>query len=236
MTWKAETARYTERVNGLLVPLDKTVSMLARLPGSPAPNRPSGVALINYRLSLYIGWGVAAVHGLGKSYQLLWNNGLFVSVSGPARLALEMWGTVKYAGEILSKLDRTDDVTKAFERIDRLTFGSRSGVPSPWGDQTGVPPIHAMDYVRCLKEGQADILETYNFLCDACHPVYLQSIYLQMAGPTMDGYPSEAFWKYGHKMLDRTLASMEQSIGGVSIAACEVLERTYPVIEAAYQD
>jgi len=103
-------------------------------------------------------------------------------------------------------------------------------VALPWGGTTPFKSYSAMKFVKCLDQQVPGWLETYNFLCESCHPNSLQHLWLMSAGPSHDNWSNEKFAQHGHELLDRTLSAAEKATKDIAVASCQVFATTLPLI------
>ena len=229
--WKNQTARYEARVDGLGVPLIKLRDDLKQLPLAPLAYRPSNIGLIKYQLCLLVGGGIRSACELVQSTQLLWRSGRFLSASLNIRLLMEIWGALTYSeAQVLQILDESGDVSKVSGRIEKLFYGFESGVPLPWGGVSTQSTVNVMDLMKEADTMLPGAMNTYKFLCDACHPTFVQYTYLLLAGANYEYWSDKKFAAEAHDVLDRALHGAETAVQGMQMVSYAILRNALPLI------
>lgn len=205
--------------------------LTARLPDIPLSYDPGiqGLAAIN--LSLFVLGCRAFADQATKTFLTLWRNGMFTTISLPARLIYELWGATHFARQTAAQMQDSDEI-ETLARIQRLLMGARSEVQLPWGGTTNTTSIHVMDFVRSLADTDPQAEETYDFLCESCHPSYLRLTTWSLAGPPLQSWTNEKFRGQGHNLIDRTLKAVEQALQGIAYDTTKTLELALSYIEA----
>jgi hypothetical protein len=162
----------------------------------------------------------------------LWRSGLFTTISLPARLAYELWGAAHFAWQTLVRMHESGKVDTALATSQRLVLGARSEVLLPWGGATDEKSIHVMDFVRSLADIYPPAEDTYDFLCESCHPSYLRLTTWSLAGPPLQNWTNEKFRQHAHILIDRTLQAFERALEGITLDTTKTLELALPYIEA----
>jgi len=165
------------------------------------------------------------------TFLTLWRNGLFTTISLPARLMYELWGATHFAGQTLAQMQDSSKIEQALRRTQRLTIGARSEVELPWGSITDERSIHVMDFVRSLTDAYPQAEDTYAYLCESCHPSYLRLMTWLMAGPPLQNWTNKKFRESAHNLIDRTLQSVEQALEGIVLDTTKTLVLALPYIE-----
>jgi len=124
------------------------------------------------------------------------------------------------------------EVQAPLEKTKRLLLGVRSEVQLPWGGTSDETSIHVMDFVRSLVDTYPHAEETYDFLCESCHPSHLRLTSWLMAGPPLQNWTNEKFRKHGHSLIERTLEAIEQALRGIACDTTKTLDLALPYIEA----
>ncbi len=157
-----------------------------------------------------------------------------VAVSPLVRLIFEYWGAVTFANDILHELMAGGDVERAVEKCARVTMGARVPVKLPWGAQTEVRSYNVMEFVRRLQEDDAEALQLYEFLCEACHPSFFQHLYFHLASKRYpeEGFPSEALLKHAEELLATTVIAAERALQGLYVQSAKTLKLAAPEIKA----
>ena len=161
----------------------------------------------------------------------LWRNGLFATISLPARLIYELWGAAYFAGNTLTQMEDREKIEACLLRTQRLTVGARSEVELPWDGTTDVASIHVMDFIRSLSSTYPEAKKTYDFLCESCHPSYLRLTTWSLVGPLHDNWSNVKFREQSHNLLDRTLQAVEQALKGIAYDTTKTLELALPYID-----
>ena len=189
--------------------------------------------MLNYQVCLLVLGGYRSAIELVSSVGSLWRCGRFISASLCVRLLIEVWASSVYANrQVVRNLEQTGDMAAAKAKVARLLFGSKSLVPLPFGRSTEAKAVHVMDFIREADAASPGTMETYEFLCDACHPSYLQHTYLLFAGAEQDNWSNELFAKYGHELLDRTLSAAEGAVRGIEESGVDIVRASLPAVLA----
>lgn len=165
------------------------------------------------------------------AFLTLWRNGMFTIISLPTRLMYELWGATHFASQTLAQIQNSGKVEQALAKSQRLMIGARSEVQLPWGDTTNERSIHVMDLVRSLTDIYPQAEDTYDFLCESCHPSYLRLTTWSLAGPLLHNWTNEKFRESAHNLIDRTLQSVEQALEGIVLDTTKALVLALPYIE-----
>lgn len=229
--WQSETERYKVRVAQLPEPLQKLQAELQAIPSAPLDFRPSDFGLIHYQACLLALGGCRAATELVSSFESIWGSGRFLSASLVVRLLVEISGASVYANrQVVHKLKRTNDIAAARAKITKLLHGSRSGVPLPFGGVSKEKPVHVMDFIREADMVYPGTMDSYEFLCDACHPSFLQNTYLMFAGVEQDNWSNKQFARYGHDLLDRTLSAAERAVSSLQESGIAIVRTSLPLV------
>ena len=89
-----------------------------------------------------------------------------------------------------------------------------------------------MDFIRSLAESSHEAEDTYNFLCESCHPSFLMLTTWSLTGPPVANWQNEKFNEHAHSLLRRTLDAFEQALYGMSSDITMTLESALPYIAA----
>ena len=231
--WQTHTERYDDRIARLSEPMQTLGPEIRALPFAPLDYKPSERGLLYYQLCLFVLAGCRSSSELVYSLGLLWRSGRFLSASLCIRLLIEIWGSSVYANrQVLSKLSLTGDIAAAKAKVARLLFGSRLSVPLPYGGSIKVKPVNVMDFIREADAACPGIMDTYQFLCDACHPSFFQHTWLLLAGAEQDNWSNERFAEYGHQLLDRSVNAAEQAISGIEESGVQIVRASLPMVLA----
>lgn len=231
--WQREVYRYQERLTRIENWRPDLSGLVARLPDIPLRYNPSPQGIVALQLSLFVCGGCVAFAGQSVSAFLdIWRNGLFAIISLPARFIHELWGGTHFAWQTLMQMHETGEVEKALVKSRRLVLGARSEVQLPWGGTASDTSIHVMDFVRSLADVYPETQQTYDFLCESCHPSFLRLTTWSLAGPPLQNWTNERFREEGHSLIDRTLQAVEQALDGIALDTIKTLELALPYIEA----
>jgi len=193
---------------------------------------PSTQGSVAIQLSLFVLGGMTFADQATTAFLTLWRNGIFTTISLPARLMYELWGAAHYARHTIEEMHDSGEVQTPLEKTKRLLLGVRSEVQLPWGGTSDETSIHVMDFVRSLVDTYPQAEETYGFLCESCHPSYLRLTTWSLAGPPLHNWTNEKFREHGHNLIDRTLEAVEQALQGIAYDTTKTLELALPYIEA----
>lgn len=236
-SWREIVAEYADRISLIrqMDPWDVSVSNLSSKEFSEKcvfsiGDDPLAEVIIK-RLGIY----GSSTYFIGLQVALnvlnLWESGQFVVVPLNTRFVYECWGGVHYANSILHRFVVSGDAEKEFERVERLTFGTRSEIHLPWGGTSAdLKSIHVMDFIHCLKDAEPDAEDVYAFLSEASHPSFTENSYFQMAGPPISNWDNKAFERTMRPQLERCFRILEKSVEGLQtdsfklILASRILE------------
>jgi len=230
--WEEETSRYRKRLTQLNKWQPELSNLIERLPDIPLSYKPSTEGLIAINLSLFVLGCMSFSMQATAAFLTLWRHGMFATISLPARLIYELWGATHFARQTILQMQNSGKVEQAVARTRRLTIGARSEVQLPWGGITSEKSIHVMDFVRLLTDIYPQAEDTYDFLCESCHPSYLRLTTWSMAGPFFHNWTNEKFREQGHSLIARTLQAVEQALQGIAYDTTKTLELALPYIEA----
>lgn len=230
--WEKETSRYHKRLAQVENWKPALSSLIERLPDIPLSYIPSTQGSMAIQLSLFVLGCMTFADQATTAFLTLWRNGIFTTISLPARLLYELWGATHFAGQTLAQMQASGELEQALAKTRRLLLGVRSEVQLPWGGFSDETSIHVMDFVRSLADIYPQAEETYDFLCESCHPSYLRLTNWSLAGPPLQNWANEKFYEHGHSLIDRTLEAVEQALQGIAYDATKTLELALPYIEA----
>lgn len=213
--WQVETDRYVPRISAAMDLLDKAQGALATVPRAPLDREPKRKQQVALQMMIFNLGVIRATDQLYDTFGLLWSEGRFVGVSLPIRLAMEFWGALFFGQKVLADFATDGDIERAVERCARLTTGARTPVRLPQGGFTEAPPYSVMEFIRRLDARSGDALATYEFLCEACHPNFLQNFYFFLASQTYDNWANDVFREHTHTLLERTIVAAETIAAGL---------------------
>lgn len=230
--WEEETSRYNERLMWIRSWLPDLSNLYERLPDIPLSYSPSSQGIVAINLVLFVLGCMTFTDQAVTAFLNLWRNGLFTTISLPARLMYELWGATHFARHTLVQMYDSGKVDKALAIVQRLTLGARSEVQLPWGGTATESSIHVMDFVRSLADIYPQAENTYDFLCESCHPSYLRLTTWLLAGPPLHNWTNEKFREQGHSLIERTLQAVEQALEGIALDVTKTSELALPYIDA----
>jgi hypothetical protein len=230
--WKEETSRYIERLAHVAEWRPDLSNLVERLPDIPLSYDPSPHGNVAILLSMFVLGCTNFADQAITAFLKLWGNGLFATISLPARLMYELWGATHHARHTIEEMHNSSEVHTPLAKTRRLLLGVRSEVQFPWGGISDETSIHVMDFVRSLADAYPQAEETYAFLCESCHPSYLRLTTWSLAGPPLQNWTNEKFREHGHNLIDRTLEAVEQALQGIAYDTTKTLELALPYIEA----
>ena len=231
--WKEETDGYFRRLVELGDAFNGPTELARRLPDLPIDYQPSPEGSVALRLALYVLTGSTIIVAEALTGAIvLWGVAKFALVSLPARLAYEEWAAACYARQTLERMLDGGDVAAASRRTDKLVLGARyDDVKMPWGEKKTETSVHINDMIEVLEAEKTGRSDTYDFLCESCHPSFMQLTYWILASPDDSSWSNTRFKEHMHNLMARTIGSLEQSVGG-TVAECErVIELADPLIE-----
>jgi len=230
--WEEETSRYHERLTRLEEWRPNLLYLTEKLPPIPLDYDPSIHGMVAINLSLYVLGCMAFADQAAAAFLKLWQQGLFASISLPARLIYELWGATHFAQQTLLEMRDCGDIDRILARTRRLTFGARSEVQLPWGGTTSERSVHVLDLVRSLSNLHPTAEHDYDFLCESCHPSYLRLTTWSLSGPMIYNWTNEKFREHAHSLIDRTLSAAERALKGIALDVQETLQLALPYVEA----
>lgn len=229
--WEWETLRYQDRLSRMMEWKPDLSGLAGELPSIPLDYWPSEEGTVSLQLSLYVLGCVHVSDEAVTSLSVLFRQGLFTTISLPARLIYELWGATHYATDVITKIQGSGDTTTAAKMSRRLMLGARSDVDLPWGGQTDEKSVHVMEFIRSLSDTNPRAVEDYDFLCESCHPSYLRLTTWSFSGPVIENWANERFRTLAHSIFERTLSITELSLRGIAAEAKMTLEAALPFIQ-----
>jgi hypothetical protein len=116
--------------------------------------------------------------------------------------------------------------------LERLLFGFKSGVPLPNGASSTPSLVGVTDFMKEADVVLPGAMNTYQFLCDASHPTFVQYSYLMLAGADYEYWSDEKFADEAHHVLGRALEGAEMAVRGIEMVAYAIFRSALPVILA----
>ncbi len=221
-SWKPVVAEYKERIAQirLLDPSchtfsDKTFSDVdTKAPFSPSVDNKT-ISILN-RLRLFGASTTFVAIIVAQTICDLWESGMFILIPLNIRFLFESWARVHFAKDIINKLANTQDIDKAEERVERLTFGTRYEITLPWGGKSkDIKPIHINDCLRTLKDVYPAYQATYDFLSESSHPSFFENSYFMLAGPPLANWNNQSFKESMKPKLEKCFLIFETCIAGI---------------------
>ena len=224
--WIAETRQYVPRLEALPNLVAEASSVLSSLGVTGPmkdPNAPVRTILL-IQLVLFCTGCLRVAYDLTKSAELLFREGRITSASLQLRLLLEYWGAVALASTLCDRVRDANNLEDAatleelVNPISRLIGGSRIPVKLPRGGETSVKSFNVMNFIQHLEKCEPGAEQNYEFLCETCHPSYVQQSYLWMAGREGDNWTNDAFREHAHTLLERIVSAGESAAVGLARA------------------
>lgn len=231
--WTKMWAGYGPRVNALCTEPATQERHVERLPRIPLDYRPSARGLIALNLALFVLNGCLAPLGQASSaFSVLWQAGYLSMITLPVRFAMEASGGVAYAAWVWRQMENTGDITKAHERVGRLTMGSRSPMELPWGEPATLVSINVMDFIdKMCASGMPSARADYEFLCESCHPSFLQLTYWRLANIAVADSINPLLEKRMTAQFERTVALLENACAFARSQSDDLLDTILPIVE-----
>lgn len=212
-SWKEETKQYHSRLENISAVSDEVAEAIkSNFPGKywDISDKDEKASVVS-RIIIYAVNGFSYSLGLRPIIEQQFKQGQFMIFPLCVRFFFEMWGGVNYAKSLIEKISKKENVENELSKVNRLLTGARSEVMLPWGELATESSIHVMDFIRSIEKEHSGAEESYNFLCEASHPNFVQNGYFQMAGPPVSNWDNKAFNKHGHVLLDKTVSIYEQA-------------------------
>lgn len=234
---QTETSRYLPRLQALPVHISEASSLLSSL-GVTAPLGPSqGIRnILMTQLVLFNVGSLRVAHDLTEAAELLFRNGRITSSCLQLRLLLEFWGATAFAGMLCDRVrdavDLEDDTTlsNVVVPINRLIAGSRIPVRLPKGGETSTRSYNVMKFIQHLERCDPGTEQAYEFLCEVCHPSFVQQSYFWMMGSSGDNWNNEVFRKHASALLERLVLAGEKATLGLTKATEHVTRVARPFV------
>ena len=224
--WQEETSRYIPRLEAAIdISAELKYAIKTYWPGCFFPTRkPSRGASVAIKLGVYTNNVFSTSLLISRAIVNQWRSGLFVLVPLSNRFVIESWGAIHFARRTLDRLIQYNDVEREENRVNRLTFGSRSDVQLPWGGLSNETSFNVTTFIESLSDVNNQAEEFYNFLSEACHPNFIQSMYFQMAGPPLANWNNDNYKEHAHKLLNKTVTALGASMSGIHADVTHVME------------
>ncbi len=236
-SWKAETSRYVPRLQALPVRISEASSVLSSLGVTGPRNRSEGIrTILMTQLVLFNIGSLRVAHDLTKAAELLFREGRITSTCLQLRLLFEFWGATAFASALCDRVrDAANLVDAATLKevvipISRLIGGSRFPVRLPRGGETNTTSFNVMKFIQHLEKCEPGTEHEYNFLCEACHPSFVQQSYFWMAGSAGDNWTNDVFREHAHALLEQLILAGEGATLGLTKATEHVTAVSRPFI------
>ncbi len=231
--WARMWIEYEPRVTALSTQSVTQERHWRRLPGIPLDYTPSERGLVALNLALFVLNGCLAPLGQASlAFSALWQAGYLSMITLPVRFAMEASGGVAYAAWVWRQMEATGDTTKAHEQVGRLTMGSRSPIELPWGATATLRSINVMDFIDKMGEsGRLGARVDYEFLCESCHPSFLQLTYWNIASISAADTINPLLEKRMVAQFARTVSLLEDTFAFALSKSDELLDTILPIVE-----
>lgn len=236
-TWKTEISSYIPHLQALPVRIDKALSALSSL-GVTAPiDRDIGVRnILMIQLILFNIGSVRVARNLAAAAEMLFREGMITSTCLQLRLLFEYWGAIAFASAHCDKVRDAVNLEDAATLegivvpIGRLIGGSRIPVKLPWGGETNTKSYNIMKFIEHLEKCEPGVAQEYDFLCEACHPSFIQQDYFWMAGNTGDNWTNKKFHAHAHALLERLILVGEKATLGLTKSTEHLVKISRPFV------
>jgi hypothetical protein len=214
--WKSETSKYLQRLDDLSKLISEGPKHPENIPCPPLDNPTTELQSLMHRSVVTYEVGIWERSNESLSAILcLWKEGFLCEAASITRLLFEIWGISNYQTQSLEKYQINKDIVRLAKTINKIFEGVRSEVLLPWGTPASETPIHVMDTIRGLRDEYPVALETYDDLCESTHvnqPRYFEWWFLGRYG---DNWTNETVQVRGHKLLEKTISSIEICVKGI---------------------
>ncbi|MDY0280769.1 MAG: hypothetical protein RBR35_09440 [Salinivirgaceae bacterium] len=203
------------------------------MPKIPLDYKPSERGRVALNLALFVLNGcLAPLPQASLAFSTLWQTGYLSMITLPVRFAMEASGGVAYAAWVWRQMEATGDITKGGERVARLTLGSRSPVELPWGGPATLLSINVMDFIDKMDaSGMPGARADYEFLCESCHPSFLQLTYWNLASISVAESINPVLKKRMVAQFDRTISLLEDTVAFARSRSNGLLDTILPIVE-----
>lgn len=224
-SWLTEVSGYVPRFAVLPVQISEALSRLSSL-GVTAPMEPTRdiKTILITQLVLFTTGSLRVAYDLTTAAESLFREGKITPTCLQLRLLFEYWGAVTFASALSDRVRDAVDLRNAetlesvVVPISRLIGGSRIPVRLPRGGKTKTKSFNVMKFIQHLEKREAGTEETYNFLCEACHPSFIQQWYFWMAGSEGDNWTNDKFRAHVHTLLEQLTFAGESAALGLARA------------------
>ena len=224
-SWLNELSDYVPRFEALPGQISEALSGLSSL-GVTAPMEPTcdvKTHLIT-QLVLFNTGSLRVAYDLTTAAELLFREGRITSTCLQLRLLFEYWGAVSFSSALGDRVRDAADLQDAetlknvVVPISRLIGGSRFPVTLPRGGKTKTKSFSIMKFIQHLERCETGTEQLYDFLCEACHPSFIQQSYFWMAGSEGDNWTNDKFRAHAHTLLEKLTFAGESAALGLARA------------------
>lgn len=153
-----------------------------------------------------------------QGFNLLFKKGLLSPAFVLNRLIFELWAAACFVENAIREF-RTSRDEEMFNKIaNKLFSGSKHPVKLPSGKQSTEKPVDERDMRKILKKHYPEANDTYNFLCEYCHPNCLYAMEAFIASNSED-FNNPLFEKEITRVLKKQLSTLEKSLTGIKECA-----------------
>lgn len=223
--WQYETGKYLPKLEDIYKLILEKPEMPVYIPSPPLSNPPTLLQSLIYKsLSIY------SIGVLGRTDETLsaiiclWKEGFIAEAASLSRLLYEIWGIAFYNTRSLKKYTENQDISKLEKVINKIHEGVRSEVLMPWGTLAAEEPIHIMDTIRELKKEFPTVMTTYDDLCESAHANQPRYFEWWLIGKYGNNWTNQTVQIRGHKLLEKTISSLEFCIKGIKETSNEGYE------------
>lgn len=170
------------------------------------------------------------------------HRGHLISVSLNLRLLMEMWGAISFATSLCNRADKltesspSDEVDRIGASVDRLVLGSRYPVELPWGGKSDETSYNTMKFIQHLDDQVRGAKIMYDFLCEICHPSYIQQSYMWLAGSVGSNWGNDKFKQHADQLLKETLTIATTAAHGIRENSKTISRNIKPIADAIKSD
>ena len=217
--WFTEISRYFPRIEVLPARIQQALTELSYLKlSTPMEHMSDERPRLIIQLVIFSAGTLRVSSELTKAAELLFRQGRITSTCLQFRLLYEFWAATAYASHLSERVRDEPMLDEIACSIDRLVQGSRSPVRLPWGGETPTTSFNVMKFIQHLERRVSGTEETYNFLCETCHPSHFQQTYLWMAGSEGDNWTNDVFREHTHTLLEKLIVAGEGASLGLAEA------------------
>ncbi len=237
-SWKTATSRYISRLEALPACIREASSVLSSLGVTGPMMDPRGHVrtVLIIQLVLFNTGSLRVACDLTRAAELLFREGRITSTCLQLRLLFEYWGAIAFASTLCDRvrdaanLEDPDTLENIVVPINRLIGGSRFPVKLPRGGKTNAKAFNVMKFIQHLEKQEPGSEQKYHFLCETCHPSFIQQSYLWMAGSEGDNWTNERFRDHAHSLLEQLISAGETAALGIAQATEHMTDVSRPFL------